>query len=42
MTTATWIDRRNFEEDVSRYEHAQLAWMLVLVAALVVVIALLG
>jgi hypothetical protein len=42
MITATWIDRRNFEKDASGNQRAQLAWMLVLVATLVVVIALLG
>jgi hypothetical protein len=42
MITATWIDGRNFEKDTSGYQRAQLAWMLILAAALVVVIALLA
>ena len=44
MTTATWtwIDIRNFEEDPSGYQRAQLAWALVLAAALVLGVALLG
>ena len=44
MITAgwTWTDIRNFEENPSGYQRAQLAWMLVLAAALVLVTALLG
>jgi hypothetical protein len=42
MIAATWTDIRNFEENPSRYQRAQLAWMLVTVAALVLVTALLG
>ena len=44
MITATWTlkDIRDFEEDPSRYQRSQMAWALVLVAALVLVIALLG
>jgi heme A synthase len=40
--TWTWTDIRNFEEDPSRYQRSQLAWALVLVAALILVTALLG
>jgi hypothetical protein len=40
--TWTWTDIRNFEEDASGYQRAQLAWALVLAAALVLVTALLG
>ena len=40
--TWTWTDTRNFEEDPSRYQRSQLAWALVLAAALVVLIALVG
>jgi hypothetical protein len=44
MITAvwTWADIRDFEENPSGYQRAQLAWMLVLAAALVLVTALLG
>ena len=44
MITAvwTWTDIRDFEENLSGYQRAQLAWMLVLAAALVLVTALLG
>jgi hypothetical protein len=44
MITATWIwsDIRNFEEDPSGYQRAQLAWALVLAAALVIVVTLFG
>ena len=44
MITATWTrtDIRNFEEDPSGYQRAQLAWTLVLAAALVLGVALLG
>ena len=44
MITAgwTWTDIRNFEENPSGYQRAQLAWTLVLAAALTLVIALLG
>ena len=44
MITATWTlkDIRDFEEDPTRYQRSQMAWALVLVAALVLVIALLG
>jgi hypothetical protein len=40
--TWTWTDIRNFEEDASGYQRAQLSWALVLAAALVLVTALLG
>jgi hypothetical protein len=40
--TWTWTDIRNFEENPSGYQRAQLAWTLVLAAALTLVIALLG
>jgi hypothetical protein len=40
--TWTWTDIRNFEENPSGYQHAQLAWMLAIAAALVLVIPLLG
>jgi hypothetical protein len=40
--TWTWTDIRNFEEDPSGYQRAQLAWGLVLAAALVPGVALLG
>jgi hypothetical protein len=44
MITAawTWRDIRNFEDDALGYQRAQLAWTLVLIAALSLVIALLG
>ena len=40
--TWTWEDIRNFEGNPSGYQRAQLAWMLVLAAALVFVTVLLG
>jgi hypothetical protein len=40
--TWTWTDIRNFEEDAQAYQRAQLAWTLILIAALSLVIALLG
>ena len=40
--TWTWTDIRNFEENASGYQRAQLAWMLVLAAVLALVVALLG
>ena len=40
--TWTWTDIRNFEENPSGCQRAQLAWMLVLAAALVFVTVLLG
>jgi hypothetical protein len=40
--TWTWTDIRNFEEDASRYQRCQLAWALVLAAALILVIVLFG
>jgi hypothetical protein len=40
--TWTWTDIRNFEENPSGYQRAELAGMLVLAAALVLVTALLG
>ena len=44
MITATWTrtDIRNFEEDPSGYQRAQLAWALVNAAALVLVVVLFG
>jgi hypothetical protein len=44
MITATWnwTDIRNFEEDASGYQRAQLAWALVLAAALVLLVMLFG
>jgi hypothetical protein len=44
MVTATWTwtDIRNFEEDASGCQRAQLAWALVIAAALALLIALLG
>jgi hypothetical protein len=44
MITATWTwkDIRDFEEDPSRYRRSQMAWTLVLAAALILVIALFG
>ena len=44
MITAawTWTDIRNFEENPSSYQRAQLAWMLALAVALVLVTVLLG
>jgi hypothetical protein len=44
MMTATWTwkDVRNFEEDPSGHQRAQLAWMLVIAAALGLVVALFG
>ena len=40
--TWTWTDIRNFEEDASGYQRAQLAWALVIAAALVLVVVLFG
>jgi hypothetical protein len=40
--TWTWTDIRNFEENASGCQRAQLAWALALAAALVLVVALLG
>ena len=40
--TWTWTDIRNFEEDPSGCQRAQLAWALVLTAALVLGVALLA
>ena len=40
--TWTWTDIRNFEEDACGYQRAQLAWALVVAAALVLVITLFG
>jgi hypothetical protein len=40
--TWTWADIRNFEENPSGYQRTQLAWALVLAAALILAIALLG
>jgi hypothetical protein len=40
--TWTWADIRNFEENPSGYHRAQLAWMLILAAALVLVTVLFG
>jgi hypothetical protein len=40
--TWTWTDIRNFEEDASGYQRAQLAWALVVAAALVLVVTLFG
>ena len=40
--TWTWTDIRNFEEDALEYQRAQLAWTLILTAALSLAIALLG
>jgi hypothetical protein len=40
--TWTWADIRNFEEDASGYQLAQLTRALVLAAALVLVVTLLG
>ena len=44
MTTAvwTWADIRNFEENPSGSQCTQLIWALVLAAALVLGVALLG
>jgi hypothetical protein len=44
MITATWTwrDIRNFEEDASGCQRAQLVWALVLAAALVIVVTLFG
>ena len=44
MITATWTwkDIRDLEEDPSRYQRSQMAWALVLAAALILVVALLG
>jgi hypothetical protein len=44
MITAalTWTDIRNFEADASGCQRAQLAWALVLGAALVLVVTLFG
>jgi hypothetical protein len=40
--TWTWTDIRNFEQDPSRHQRSQLAWALVIAAALILVIALFG
>jgi hypothetical protein len=40
--TWTWADIRNFEENPSRCQRAQLAWTFVLAAGLVLVTILLG
>jgi hypothetical protein len=40
--TWTWTDIRNFEEDACGYQRAQLAWALVVAAALLLVITLFG
>jgi hypothetical protein len=40
--TWTWADIRNFEENPSGYQRAQLVWTQVLAAALVLVTVLLG
>ena len=40
--TWTWIHIRNFEENASGYQGTQLVWALVLAAALVLVVAVLG
>jgi hypothetical protein len=40
--TWTWTDIRNFEENASGYQRAQLAWALVLAGALVLVVAMFG
>jgi hypothetical protein len=40
--TWTWTDIRNFEEDASGCQRAQLAWALVLAAALVLMVASFG
>ena len=40
--TWTWTDIRNFEEDASGCQRAQLVWALVLAAALVIVVTLFG
>jgi hypothetical protein len=40
--TWTWTDIRNFEENPSGYQRAQLAWMLALAAALFLVTVLFG
>jgi hypothetical protein len=40
--TWTWADIRTFEEDPSRNQRAQLAWALVVAAALVLVVTLFG
>jgi hypothetical protein len=40
--TWTWTDIRNFGENASDYQRAQLAWALVLAAALVLVVGVLG
>jgi hypothetical protein len=42
IATWTWTDIRNFEEDASGCQRAQLAWALVLAAALVLVATLFG
>ena len=44
MITATWTwrDIRNFEEDASGCQRAQLVWGLVLAVALVMVVTLFG
>jgi hypothetical protein len=40
--TRTWTDIRNFEENASGCQRAQLAWALVLAVSLVLVVALVG
>jgi hypothetical protein len=40
--TWTWTDIHNFEEDASGCQRAQLVWALVLAAALVILVTLLG
>jgi hypothetical protein len=40
--TWTWTDIRNFEENPSGYQRAQLAWALLLAAAAVLVVAMFG
>jgi hypothetical protein len=40
--TWTWTDIRNFEENASGYQRAQLAGALALAAALVLVVAVFG
>jgi hypothetical protein len=40
--TWTWTDIRNFEADPSRYQRSQMAWALVLAAALNLAIVLFG
>ena len=40
--TWTWTDIRNFEEDASGYQRAQLTWALVVAAALVLIVTFFG